>query len=555
MKAAQPLDKDSNTRKGQSRKQKPHEPVVIPLHDPNIVSTQLSRSQTSFLSAGQANPDSSRLNRKGAVTAVHNTQTLYGQGSEIMYVKLQESLAQTGDINHPDTQKAEKKYIMTLSINEMWNYHNLKSRIYMPKNLQKQTAFHEGDQKKQQIYPFSNPVLPAKDIKKGETPKIKNSISNIVTKSNAPFFYETDGHYSTVYLVSLMLGMNPAKAKELATATEAPDTTIHNEIKFELNDTWGYFDGSQQNLHSLTGGFHGIEEFFTAIKFLYAPKENTKLQGEMLHRFGDTYAHSKIGNLKPSDMKDNIDLKNADDTTVKKYIESWKQIGSETTLGSEVRPWIKFFNYYLEKDGFEFLDNEKKQKEIFKGKTLKETLKDLYFTNKSSSFEMYGKDGFTGEHFLTDKGYPDQIYLRPEWYYIYVQNLSWLISTKYGLDNSKLDLKVFDKMITFLKKYSDRKPSLKGIIDYEIAKKLNKKTFYVPVFYASGDRFLAALDANVLTNYLQVAENVVSTTKNYLIEQGISASDINVEEIKEFQSNGPEDMPINIVVAYKITIN
>lgn len=70
------------------------------------------------------------------------------------------------------------------------------------------------------------------------------------------------------------MGFWSTKAKELATATEAPDTTIHNDTKFELNDTWGHMDGSQQNLHSLTGGFHGIEEFFTAIKFLYAPKEN-----------------------------------------------------------------------------------------------------------------------------------------------------------------------------------------------------------------------------------------------------------------------------------------
>lgn len=366
--------------------------------------------------------------------------------------------------------------------------------------------------------------------------------------------YETDGHYSTVYLVSLMLGMNPAKAKELATATEAPDTTIHNDTKFELNDTWGHMDGSQQNLHSLTGGFHGIEEFFTAIKFLYAPKENIKLQGELLHRFGDTYAHSQIGNFKPVDMKENIDLKNADDNTIKNYINSWKQIGTETTLGSEIKPWIKFFNYYLEKDGLEFLNNETKQKEIFKGKTLKEALKDLYLTNTSSNFIMYGKNGFTLEHAFKDGGYPDMIYLRPDWYYIYVQNLSWIISTKYGLDNSKLDLSVFDRMINFLKNHANEKPSMKGIIDYEISKKLNEKIFYVPVFYASGDRLLALADATIMTNYLKVAKDIVSNTKIYLLEQGISANDIKVEEISEFQSNGPEDMPVNVILAYKITI-
>ena len=91
---------------------------------------------------------------------------------------------------------------------------------------------------------------------------------------------------------------------------------------------------------------------------------------------------------------------------------------------------------------------------------------------------MYGGNGFTFDHAKTDDSYPDMIYLRPDWYYIYVQNLSWIISTKYGLDNSKLDLSVFDRMINFLKNHANDKPSMKGIIDYEVAKKLGKKEFY-----------------------------------------------------------------------------
>lgn len=361
--------------------------------------------------------------------------------------------------------------------------------------------------------------------------------------------YETDGHYSTVYLVSLMLGMDNKKAKELAIATEAPDTTVHSETKFELNDTWGHIDGSQQNIHSLTGGFHGIEEFFTAIKFLYAPKDNIKFQGEMLHRFGDTYAHTKIGNLKPNDIKENLNLESADNSTIQKIINSWSQIGSEKTLGSSVEPWVKFFNYYIGKYGLDFLRYEHMQKEIFKGKTLKQTLKDIYLKNKSADYIMYGEDGFTLDHAKSDGSYPDFIYLRPNWYYIYVQNLSWLISTKYGLDNSKLDLTVFDKMISFVNK---NQCTMKGIIDYEVAKKLGKNEFYIPIFYASGNRLLASIDANFNTNYLKVAKEVVENTKKYLIEQGISESNIKVEEVKELQPNGRD--AIEVVVAYKVTI-
>jgi hypothetical protein len=65
-----------------------------------------------------------------------------------------------------------------------------------------------------------------------------------------------------------MLGMSEANAEELAIATEAPDTTIHNEMDFELNDTW-ISPSYQGSIHSLTGGFHGIEEFMTAVKFLW----------------------------------------------------------------------------------------------------------------------------------------------------------------------------------------------------------------------------------------------------------------------------------------------
>jgi len=51
--------------------------------------------------------------------------------------------------------------------------------------------------------------------------------------------YETDGHYSTVYLVSLMLGMSENQAQALAKATEAPDTDVHSDMDFELEQNMG----------------------------------------------------------------------------------------------------------------------------------------------------------------------------------------------------------------------------------------------------------------------------------------------------------------------------
>lgn len=369
--------------------------------------------------------------------------------------------------------------------------------------------------------------------------------------------YETDGHYSTVYLVSLMLGMDQNKALELAIATEAPDTTVHSETKFELNDTWGHPFGPQQEIHSLTGGFHGIEEFFTAIKFLNTSTNDVKQLGELLHRFGDTYAHTKINNLIPDDIKETEDLKNMDPITLQKYMAAWK-MEEGASLSYNVKPWIKFFNYYLREYGFDFLENEKHQKLIFQGKTLKDVLKDIYLNNSTTNFIMYGESDYTKDHFESDGGYPDMIYLRTDWYLFYVQNLAWLISEKFKLNNSKLDLETFKKMTRFA---SINRCSLKGIIDYEIAKIRKQNTIYVPLFYADG-RILASIDEAIITNYQKVAIDATQYTTKYLIEQGISPNRIKVTKTDRLiiqngsPSVGPNATTLSTTTeAFVITIN
>ncbi|SDL40437.1 hypothetical protein [Chryseobacterium taihuense] len=92
---------------------------------------------------------------------------------------------------------------------------------------------------------------------------------------------------------------------------------------------------------------------------------------------------------------------------------------------------------------------------------------------------MYGGGYYTTEYLTIDGGYPDMIYIRHDWYLCYVENLAWLISIKFKLDLNKLDISVFKKMVNFVSK---NKCSMKGIIDFEIAKQRNKKEFYIPVF-------------------------------------------------------------------------
>jgi len=139
MKTAKPVEKDNkvqqNQNKNQNQKQK--EPLVTPLSEVEIVGTQTQRSEESKAKSGSGN-----LN--GSIAPVHGFQTIYDQGSEIMYGKLQKSLAQTGDINHPDTKQIEKDYITTLNIDQARDYNDLKSGTYLPKTMQEQAAMAQS---------------------------------------------------------------------------------------------------------------------------------------------------------------------------------------------------------------------------------------------------------------------------------------------------------------------------------------------------------------------------------------------------------------------------
>lgn len=342
-----------------------------------------------------------------------------------------------------------------------------------------------------------------------------------VSKAKKTVIYETDGHYSTVYLVCLMLGMNDEDAEELAIATEAPDTTIHNEMDFELNSTWADPD-YQGPVHSLTGGFHGIEEFITAVKILWLrinPKnreDSIRQLGELLHRFGDTYAHTKLDNIKPENLRA-YDL-HLGNKNLPQAIASWKGQGGKE-LAKDVEPWIKRINEYTKKYGYAFLTNPIYQREAFNGKTLTEEFQEVYTLKLKDKFKMYGGGYFTTEHLTIDGGYPDMIYIRPDWYLNYVKNLAWLLSIKFTLDLNKFDIKVFEKMTKFASA-NDNKCSLKGIIDYEIAKKRGKREFYIPVYYASPKRGLASADALFNANYLKSAKEAKEFTIKYMMYEG-----------------------------------
>lgn len=169
MKTAKPVEKDNKVQQSQSKNQRQKEPSVIPLSEIQVGGVQTQRSEESKAKSGSTN-----LN--GNVSAVHGSQTIYDQGSEIAYEKLQESLVQTGDINHPDTKETEKDYMSTLNVDQARDYNDLKSGTYLPKTAQEQAANHQESKKNQEGKPKEN--VKQKSVSKGNPNASLEDLSN-----------------------------------------------------------------------------------------------------------------------------------------------------------------------------------------------------------------------------------------------------------------------------------------------------------------------------------------------------------------------------------------
>ena len=307
--------------------------------------------------------------------------------------------------------------------------------------------------------------------------------------------------------------MPDEQALALARATEDPDTDIHSQMSFELDQTWSY-PSSQKNIHSLTGGYHGVEEFITAMKFLFTPSSDVSELGRILHRYGDTYAHTKLDALKPSDLfRYHLAAGSKNEEVA---IKSWEGMGTKR-ISDDIEPWIGFINNYVRLYGIAFLTDITLQKKHLYGKTLSSYLHDVYMTKKGDKFSMYGGNYFTVQHALIDGSYPDKIYIRPDWYLNYVENLAWLIASKYNLNVDDLEIEVFKKMVNFVKL---NKCSMRGIIDYEIAKKRDVNYIFVPVFYSNPWRVAASIDALINTNYYSEALKSTKLTVQYIRQDG-----------------------------------
>jgi hypothetical protein len=202
MKTATPVEKDNKAHQSQKKKQRQKEPMVIPLSEVEVVGTQTQKSEGSSLKTGSTNPGNNQLNLNGSIPAVHGSNTIYDQGSEIMYGKLQESLAQTGDINHPDTKEVEKGYMTTLNVDQVNDYQNLKFGNYLPKTAQEQAIAYQENKTNQDAKP--------KEKAKPKSESKGNTDTSLADLSNSPAT-QLAGNFNAVQNNSTALLNNQAE--------------------------------------------------------------------------------------------------------------------------------------------------------------------------------------------------------------------------------------------------------------------------------------------------------------------------------------------------------
>lgn len=115
---------DKNNTQQTDVKKKPTEAFAWRMPGTEYANSK-GQNQTAY-SKGPSDKNEQQQSGTHAIPSVHGSQPSYFDGSESMYTKLQESLEQTGDFNHPETQKKEMEYKKTLGVDQLREYHDIK---------------------------------------------------------------------------------------------------------------------------------------------------------------------------------------------------------------------------------------------------------------------------------------------------------------------------------------------------------------------------------------------------------------------------------------------
>ena len=281
--------------------------------------------------------------------------------------------------------------------------------------------------------------------------------------------WTTDGHYYTVQLIALMMGLDEQTAFKLGQASENPDTEVHSNESMTERYTWAT-PLLQQKYHALTGGYHGVELAITAYALLKTHTDDESLM-YLIHRLGDCFAHFDIVHDKePLTM--NVSLQ--------QYISAIERYLTENIPYKQHKDWIDFM---LEaKHGSLFIN-------FISWERYRDDVKNYLPSANQNKFVMYGENQsmcFTFGH-TWDKTKPDHIVERKEVFLLYIKNIIEYISLKYQSNGSLYSkeeiINIFEAIIDVLKE----KPSarLDAIFEYEI-QKIKSKTkhpnyIYIPI--------------------------------------------------------------------------
>ncbi|WP_435356009.1 hypothetical protein [Emticicia sp. SJ17W-69] len=361
---------------------------------------------------------------------------------------------------------------------------------------------------------------------------VKETIEEINDCLKVKPLWETDGHFSTVYLIALQLGMSDNEARKLAIATEDPDTDINFKNRdYTVDDTWS--KGTLQKIyHTLNGGFHGVEEFLTAIGIMSTPTSDLKTLGFLIHRFGDTYAHTRLRSINPSDLK-KLDIKGvnvedgiseAEADILQKLMLSWQNVSSGM-IENKVPEWMQLINEYVRKYGGNLDYGLVYKSSVWvnsRGERVKlsDFLIDVYKAyaqnpTKNGNLRLYGcSDCFmTWEHATVDKANADYIFIRGDWYLSYVKNLAALLKSKFNL-SGQLNIGVFRRMVDYVTK---NKCSMRGVIDVEIALHNKKNNIDIYKFLKNWQAHMIATAVITQESLDLQYQNDVNRTRDYLI--------------------------------------
>ena len=293
------------------------------------------------------------------------------------------------------------------------------------------------------------------------------AITTSLIKHDEEGEWTTDGHYYTVQLIALMMGLDEETALKLGQASEEPDTKVlSNEFMIERY-TWAT-PVLQQKYHALTGGYHGVELAITAYALLKTHTDDESLKF-LLHRLGDCFAHFDIAHDK-EELTENVSLQ--------QYVDAINRYLNENIPQNRHKEWIEFM----------LVANHTAK---FEGKTcnsIKELVLPYLPAANQNKFEMYGRDQnfcFTFGHTL-DGHTPDYIIKRKQIFLKYVESVIEYTRLKYQSSGIYTKHEILDKFAAIIGVLAEKSDArLDAVFEYEITKmKLkikNPKYVYIPI--------------------------------------------------------------------------